>query len=137
MTEKSYITGIGGVFFKCPDIDKTRNWYRDTLGFNIDDSYGGTTFEWHDKQKPERVGRTIWSPFKHDTEYFGPGNAEFMINYRVSNLDDLLADLKTKGVEHIGDIEDEEYGRFAWINDPDGRRIELWEPKGEPLREAG
>ncbi len=106
------------VFFKCSDIEKTRNWYCDILGFTIDDSYGGTMFDWCNKNKPEHIGHTIWSPFKKDTDYFGPGNAEFMINYHVSNLDTLLTGLKTKGIEHIGDIEDEDYGRFAWINDP-------------------
>lgn len=129
-------TGIGGVFFKCADPDKTRAWYADALGIDMED-YGGASFLWRDKDEPGRVGRTVWSLFAADTKYFGPTEAAFMINYRVDDLDAVLAHLADRGVERVGDIEDYPYGRFAWVMDPDGRKVELWEPRGERAGEAG
>jgi len=128
MSNHGFVTGLGGVFFKCPDPDATRRWYADIFGLSLDPSYGGASFLWREHGDPDVEARTEWAPFSADTDYFGPGDAEFMINYRVRDLDGFLRHLESKGVARIGDIQDEPYGRFAWVCDPDGRRIELWEP---------
>lgn len=120
------VTGIGGIFFKSKDPTKMKEWYRTHLG--IDSGNDGATFEWRDKDNPDRVGMTVWSPFPHDTKYFNPSAAPFMINYRVENLDRLLEHLRKEGVSADDRIEEYEYGRFAWIMDPEGNRVELWEP---------
>ena len=124
------VTGIGGIFFKTSDPDATRTWYRDHLGIELTD-YGGWTFGWRSVDRPEHVGRTEWSPFPAETDYFAPSEAPFMINYRVDDLDGLLQHLEAVGIEQVGAVESYEYGRFAWVLDPDGRKIELWEPLGE------
>jgi predicted enzyme related to lactoylglutathione lyase len=120
------VTGIGGVFFKAQAPDKLRDWYRQHLGIESDSH--GATFQWRHLDQPGRVGKTIWSPFPHDTGYFNPSEKPFMFNYRVANLDALLAELRNAGVAVDDRIEEYEYGRFAWIMDPEGNRIELWEP---------
>lgn len=121
------VTGIGGIFFKARNAESLRAWYRDHLG--IESKGGeGATFEWRELERPERVGFTAWSAFASDTKYFEPGTAPFMINYRVADLDRLLEQLRQGGVEVEGRIEEYEYGRFAWVTDPEGNRIELWEP---------
>lgn len=127
------VTGLGGVFFKAPNADTLRDWYRDQLGVAADE-YGGLTFEWRDKEAPEKAGKTVLMPFPSDTSYFDPSRAPFMLNFRVDNLDEMLAQLKSAGVENVGTIEEYDYGRFAWIMDPAGHRIELWEP---PVGTAG
>lgn len=137
MSENSHITGLGGVFFTCTDAAATRDWYRSVLGLPIDPSYGGTAFQWREKDDPEHVGMTIWSPFSATSDYFAPSKSDFMINFRVRDLDGLLAHLKAQGIARVGEIDDQEYGRFAWILDPDGRKIELWEPKGEAREPIG
>lgn len=131
MSEHGFVTGIGGVFFKCPDAEATRRWYSDVFGLKLDPSYGGASFFWRDHADPDKEGRTEWAPFPNDTEYFGPDGAEFMINYTVRDLDGFLHSLESKGIERIGKIQEEPYGRFAWVRDPDGRRIELWEPPAD------
>lgn len=131
MSGKAFVEGIGGVFFKCADVAGTRKWYGEMLGIAIDPRYGGSEFLWRGHDDPARVGRTVWAPFAGDTDYFGPSDSPFMINYRVRDLDGLLEHLAARGVERVGDIVEESYGRFAWIVDPDGRRVELWEPKEE------
>lgn len=118
------VTGIGGLFFKTEDPSKLKEWYKSHLGFNIDDY--GCTFWWKDKNGKE--ASTQWSPFKSDTTYFEPSKKDFMFNYRVPNLNELIAKLKTEGVTIIGETEEYEYGKFAWILDSDGNKIELWEP---------
>lgn len=120
------VTGIGGIFFKTKDPQKTKDWYSKHLGIKSDEY--GATFSWLNCEKPDEKGYTVWSPFKEDTEYFAPGKSEFMINYRVENLIDLLKELKKEGVTVIDKIEEESYGKFGWIVDPDGNKIELWEP---------
>jgi predicted enzyme related to lactoylglutathione lyase len=116
------VTGLGGVFFRCEDKTAQLDWYRNHLG--IDAETWGMTFRWREEQS-ENVGYTVWAPFPKESEYFeGPA----MINYRVENLGALLEELKKEGVEIIGGPKDEENGRFAWIRDPEGNRIELWEP---------
>lgn len=117
------VTGIGGIFFRSPDPAATRAWYAEHLGLPVDD-YGATFAPDTDPK-----AQTVWSPFKADTDYFGPGPQDFMVNFRVDDLDTLLATLAAKGVACIGEPLDESYGKFAWIIDCDGRRIELWEPK--------
>jgi predicted enzyme related to lactoylglutathione lyase len=115
------VTGIGGVFFRAKDPDALRRWYAQKLGIALED-YGGATFRW------EGDGTTIWSPFPADTDYFGRREQQGMINYRVSDLDAMLEQLRAAGVEVDARVEEHEYGRFGWAVDPEGNRFELWEP---------
>ena len=126
-----HVTGIGGIFFKSDDPKKLYEWYETHLGIEREPYGSGSIFEWRDLNDPNRTGTTIWSVFPRDAKNFGPGGKSFMINYRVDDLDGLLDELKKKGVEVGPRPEDSEYGRFAWITDPDGNRIELWEPPKE------
>jgi predicted enzyme related to lactoylglutathione lyase len=118
------VVGIGGIFFKCKDVEITKAWYNKYLGIESD-QYGGC-FEWHNADGTK--GHTVWSTFRNDTTYFDPAQQEFMINYRVYDLESLLVLLKEEGVVQIGEIDIQEYGKFAWILDPDGKKIELWQP---------
>ncbi|WP_394340888.1 VOC family protein [Nonlabens agnitus] len=127
------VTGIGGIFFKCKDVQATKNWYQKHLG--IDHDTYGHTFWNRDVERPENKTSQQWSPFKKDTDYFEPSQQEFMINYRVKNLSKLLIDLKEQGVTIVGEPQEFEYGKFAWILDADDRKVELWEPKNESLFE--
>lgn len=127
------VTGIGGVFFRAEDPTRLGGWYRRHLGIPVNDS-GYCDFRWRDEDDPARLGRTVWSLFPADSDYLGSGESGFMINYRVADLDGLLAALREEGVEVEDGIEEHEYGRFAWITDPEGNRIELWEPAGEAGR---
>jgi predicted enzyme related to lactoylglutathione lyase len=122
------VTGIGGIFFKARDQEKLYQWYEKHLGVKREPHGEGVAFHWREAEHPEREGLTAWSIFKNDTKYFDPSGAPFMINYRVENLDELLEALRGEGVEIDPKREDYEYGRFAWIMDPEGNRIELWEP---------
>ncbi len=124
---KKRVTGIGGLFFKTNDPKATKDWYHKHLGFNTDD--WGCTFWWKDNEGNK--ASTQWSPFKDDTNYFKPSKKEFMFNYRVENLTALLATLKKEGVQVIDKVEEYEYGKFGWIMDLDGNKIELWEPNDE------
>ncbi len=127
------VTGIGGIFFKAKDQKKLGEWYDKHLGLKPDPASGAITLEWREIDDPERVGMTVWSLFKDDTKYFDPSRAPFMINYRVDDLDALLETLRVEGVEIDPKRENYDFGRFAWIMDPEGNRIELWEPpKNEP-----
>jgi len=123
------VTGIGGLFFKSKNPEETKAWYRKHLGIESG-KYGGT-FEWRHAEAKEKKGFTAWGPFKEDTDYFKPSPKEFMINYRVSDLEKLIEVLKEEGVEVVGEIERYDYGKFGWIMDPDGQKIELWEPVDE------
>jgi predicted enzyme related to lactoylglutathione lyase len=120
------VSGVGGVFFRAQDPKGLSAWYRDNLGVAAED--GHASFLWREHDKPETVARTEWCAFPADTTYFGSSKQAFMINYRVVNLDRMLDQLHRKGVT-IHKVEDYDYGRFAWITDPEGNRIELWEPK--------
>ena len=122
-------TGIGGLFFKAKDPQASKDWYRKHLGIESN-QYGGV-FRWLQKDKPEKEGSTTWNPFPEDTDYFNPCNQEYMINYRVEDLEALLPLLKEEGVTITGDMQSFEYGKFAWIIDPEGNKIELWEPADE------
>ena len=125
-TEK--VTGIGGIFFRAQDPARMSAWYRDHLGISAEN--GHADFLWRERERPDEIGRTVWSIFPADTDYFGPSRLAFMINYRVSNLDRMLAQLCSKGVT-VEKVEDFDYGRFARITDPEGNRIELWEAKSQ------
>jgi predicted enzyme related to lactoylglutathione lyase len=125
------VTGIGGIFFKTKDPQKSKDWYQNHLG--IDSGQYGATFQWLEKENPEKEGNTTWNAFPEDTKYFNPGQQEFMVNYRVENLEELLVVLKKEGVTIVGDMESFDYGKFAWILDPDGHKVELWEPVDEKL----
>jgi catechol 2,3-dioxygenase-like lactoylglutathione lyase family enzyme len=117
------ITGLGGVFYKVADPDKTRAWYQDNLGV------GGEWGAMFPFKKDDPEGFTLFSPFKANTDYFDPSGKEFMVNLRVDELDGVIADLESKGIEILG-RQDEDYGRFAWIMDPDGVKVELWQQLG-------
>lgn len=119
------ITGIGGVFLRSADPKGLQEWYAKHLGLPV--GQWGVTFEWSD-EIPKGTGSTAWSAFPADTKYFGEGNQQTMINYRVDDLDALLIDLAAAGVWIDPKREDADYGRFAWIRDCDGNRVELWQP---------
>lgn len=129
-TRKGRVVGIGGIFFKTADTGKTRAWYQQHLGLNTDEY--GTNFEWRQADDSpadgQRKGFTQWSPFAADTGYFAPSDKDFMINYRVVNLEALLEQLRSDGISIVGEVETYEYGKFAHIMDLDGHKIELWEP---------
>lgn len=122
------VIGVGGVFFLCTDVDATRDWYRRALGIEMDD-YGGTSFGHADSAAvfPEGA-RTIWAPFKAESDYFKPSASDFMINLMIDDFDDMLAHLAAEGVPLEGEPMIESYGKFAWVMDPDGRKVELWQP---------
>ena len=121
------VTGIGGIFFKAKDPEHLKQWYSRHLGIHPKPD-GCVSFDWREADQPDQPGRTAWAPFPQDTDYFNPSHAPFMINYLVENLDALLAELRKEGVKVEDKIEEYEYGRFAWVMDPEGNRIELWEP---------
>jgi predicted enzyme related to lactoylglutathione lyase len=120
------VTGIGGIFFKAKDPEALGRWYREHLGIQVQDRVA--LFTWRGGQAGRVRGHTVWSLFPDDTTYFGEDGPAFMINYRVEDLDGVVAALRREGVRPHGKIEESEYGRFAWISDPEGHRIELWEP---------
>ena len=128
---KNFITGIGGVFIKSKDPSSLYEWYKKSLGIPAD-AYGAI-FEWRTKEEPQEKGTTVWSLFKDKTQYFAPSEKEFMINFRVKDLDGLLEQLKKEGIEPLAPVEDSEYGRFAHIIDPEGTKLELWEPKDDAM----
>ena len=126
---KRRVTGIGGIFFKVKNPDATKSWYQKHLGLNTDNY--GTTFEWRSSENPDKMGFSQWSPMKDDTTYFKPSEKDFMVNYRVENLVELVGELKAEGVTVLDEIQVFDYGKFAHIMDPDGHSIELWEPVDE------
>lgn len=128
------VTGIGGIFFKTTDPENTKAWYRDHLGFDTNE--WGTMFAFRDDTDPDKKGYLQWSPFKADTKYFAPSSREYMINYRVDDLEALVAALKDKGVTICDEIESYDYGKFVHIMDNDGNKIELWEPVDEGLEQG-
>ncbi len=124
------VTGLGGVFFKAKDPNAMYAWYEKHLG--IEGKPGqGAMFQWRDAADPEKTGMTVWSIFPQTTKYFDPSSAPFMMNFLVDDLDALLQALKEEGVTIDPKVEEHEYGKFAWITDPEGNRIELWEPPAE------
>lgn len=123
------VTGIGGVFFKARDPKALSVWYREKLGIAVSDGGEWSAFEWREREDPRRVGVTVWSLFRSDSDYFAPSQATFMVNYRVRDLDRMLAQLRALGVVVESKVAEEFNGRFAWLLDPEGNKIELWEPK--------
>ena len=121
------ITGIGGIFFKSRNKgSELASWYQKNLGLNLE-NWGGAILRWPD-DKAEDGGLTVWNAADNDTKWFSPSESSFMINYRVDNLDELLDQLKQNGVEIVSGPQSDENGKFAWIMDPDGNKVELWEP---------
>jgi predicted enzyme related to lactoylglutathione lyase len=123
------VSGIGGVFFKARDPKTLGAWYRQALGIDMMAGAQFAKFPWREREDSSRVGSTAWSLFPSTTTYFAPSDAPFMINYRVRNLDAMLAQLRALGVAVESKVTEDFNGRFAWIVDPEGHKIELWEPK--------
>lgn len=123
---KKKVTGIGGIFFKCNDPGKMKDWYNSNLGL-VTNEYG-STFEFRHADEPDKKGYLAWSPFSENTTYFEPSKKEFMINYRVEHIEELVEELKKNGVTVLDEIEAFEYGKFVHILDPENNKIELWEP---------
>ncbi len=123
---KPKVTGIGGIFFFSENPEETREWYAKNLGLNTND--WGSTFNTRDINNPEQINSLQWSPFKSGSEYFSPSKKEFMINYTVQNIESLVEQLKSNGVNVIDEITSYDYGKFVHIMDLEGNKIELWEP---------
>lgn len=121
------VTGIGGIFFQAKDAPALQAWYQRHLGIDVQ-AWGGTAFSWADAQGQPTGGTTVWSIGPQDGEGFGPGRAPFMINYRVDDIDALVQALKDEQCQVLDKREDGEYGRFAWVIDPEGNKVELWQP---------
>jgi catechol 2,3-dioxygenase-like lactoylglutathione lyase family enzyme len=136
MTDNSpRVTGIGGVFFRARNPQETARWYETHLGIKPEEGSEGSTissqFQWRERAEPYAPATTVWAVFPDDTQYFGLDGSDFMINYRVSDLRALLEKLRSEGVWVDDKVEEYDYGIFGWIKDPEGNRIELWQPKGE------
>jgi catechol 2,3-dioxygenase-like lactoylglutathione lyase family enzyme len=123
------VTGIGGVFFKARDPKALSVWYRDKLGLALTDGAAFSRFEWREREDSGRVGTTAWSLFRSDSKYFAPSQATFMVNYRVRDLDRMLTQLRALGVGVESKVVEDVNGKFAWVVDPEGNKIELWEPR--------
>jgi predicted enzyme related to lactoylglutathione lyase len=121
------VTGIGGVFFKAQDAAALREWYRRHLGIDVQD-WGGAVFFWNDDEGRPTGGTTTWSVSPTTTEYFAPSPAPFMINYRVADLASLLDTLRAEGCQVVDHTEESEFGHFGWVIDPEGNKVELWQP---------
>jgi predicted enzyme related to lactoylglutathione lyase len=121
------VTGIGGVFVRSKDPKALGAWYREHLGLNVEE-WGGVAFRWATAENPTGAGTTIWSPFKDDTSHYVLSAASYMINFRVHDLGSLLAALRSEGCAVDAKVEESEYGKFGWVQDPEGNRIELWQP---------
>jgi predicted enzyme related to lactoylglutathione lyase len=121
------VTGIGGIFFKAKDAKALQAWYKRHLGIDVQE-WGGTAFTWTDADGKPTGGSTVWSVGPEDGDQFGPSKASFMINYRVEDLNGLVSVLKAEGCNVLDNISDSEYGKFAWVIDPEGNKVELWQP---------
>ena len=119
------VTGIGGIFFKANDPKALSAWYRDHLGLDVTE-WGGAIIKWGGEGS--EAGLTVWSPFAADTDYMQPSTSPFMVNFRVDDLDALLAALRQEGCNVIDKTETSEQGKFGWVLDPEGNKIELWQP---------
>ncbi len=132
------VSGIGGVFFKSENPEKLKEWYVKHLGLPlVDEGSAGSfvIFNWQKQADEERNGYTLWGPFKEDTEYMKPSKKEFMFNFTVDNLDKILSILKKEGVHVFEEIEEHQEGKFGWIMDPEGNKVELWEPPKKKKKE--
>jgi len=121
------VTGIGGIFFKAKDAPALQAWYKRHLGIDVQ-AWGGTAFPWADAGGGPVPGTTVWSIAAQDSDQFAPGSAPFMVNYRVEDLHGLVGLLKEEGCSVLERIDDSEYGKFAWVIDPEGNKVELWQP---------
>ncbi len=123
------VIGLGGIFFKARDPEKLGEWYRKHLGLEVEE-WGGVSFQEGagSELRPKRQSSIAWSPFEADTKYFAPSEKSFMINFRVHDLAAVLAVLRSEGIEVDEKMEESEFGKFGWVMDPEGTRIELWEP---------
>jgi len=129
------VTGVGGIFFRSNNPKKTKEWYRDHLGLAINEY--GSPFEFRNANRPEEINYLNWSPFEESTTYFAPSEKEFMINYRVQNIEGLIEKLKDNDVTILDEIEEFEYGKFVHIMDLEGNKIELWEPVDHVFTKMG
>ncbi|MCO4291867.1 VOC family protein [Solitalea sp. MAHUQ-68] len=129
------VTGIGGIFFKCKDPKKMREWYETNLGLSVNQY--GSVFEWYQGADSTKKGFSQWSPFNEKTKYFEPSTKDFMINYRVENLNALVAELKNNKVTILDTIATYNYGKFVHILDAEGNKVELWEPNDIEYEKLG
>jgi predicted enzyme related to lactoylglutathione lyase len=129
------VTGIGGVFFFSENPEETKEWYAKNLGLEVNE--WGSSFEFRNANRPDEINYLQWSPFKKGSEYFAPSKKEFMINYRVQNMEELVKKLKANGVTILDEIESFDYGKFVHIMDAEGNKIELWEPVDRIFTEMG
>lgn len=124
------VTGIGGIFFKAENPKALSEWYRRHLGLEVEE-WGGVVFRWAGPDNPGGVGTTVWNAFPADSTYFQPSQAAFMVNFRVQDLHALLAALRAEGCQVQDQVEESEFGKFGWVLDPEGNKIELWQaPEG-------
>lgn len=121
------VTGIGGIFFKAKDAPALQTWYKRHLGIDVQ-AWGGASFDWCDKDGKPMGGTTAWLIAPENSDQFAPGNAAFMVNYRVDDLDALIKALKTEDCNVLEKVDDSVYGKFAWVIDPEGNKVELWQP---------
>jgi len=129
------VTGIGGIFFGSNNPKEIREWYGKNLGLAIDDY--GSPFEFRNANRPEEINYLRWGPFENGSNFFAPSSKEFMINYRVQNIEGLVKKLKENGVTVVDKIESLDYGKFVHIMDPEGNKVELWEPVDSVLTKMG
>ncbi len=129
------VTGIGGIFFITDDTEKTKKWYADNLGIQTND--WGASFEFRNTNRPQEINYLQWSPFQKGSDYMSPSKKEFMVNYRVQNIDGLLNKLRSNGVTILDTIQTFDYGKFVHIMDDEGNKIELWEPIDSVLTSYG
>lgn len=121
------VTGIGGIFFKAADPVALRAWYKDHLGIDVQE-WGGAAFKWADREGQPTTGTTVWNISDAASDYFAPSTASFMVNYRVADLAGLLRTLRDEGCNVVDKTDDSEYGKFGWVIDPEGNKVELWQP---------
>lgn len=129
------VTGIGGIFFFSEDPEETKKWYATNLGLEVNE--WGASFEFRNAHRPDEINYLQWSPFKQDSDYFSPSKKEFMVNYRVQQIEALVEKLKANGVTVVDEITSYDYGKFVHLMDPDGNKIELWEPVDRVFTEMG
>jgi len=121
------VTGIGGIFFKAKDPKALQAWYKKHLGIDVQE-WGGAAFTWSDADGKPVAGSTIWSIASMQSEHFDPSAAPFMVNYRVEDLVPLVEALREEGCNVLDKIDESDFGKFAWVIDPEGNKVELWEP---------
>lgn len=129
------VTGVGGIFFRCKDPKAVKEWYGKNLGMAVGEY--GSSFEFRNANRPDEINYLQWSTFDENTEYFNPSEKQFMINYRVQNIEKMVENLKAEGITIVDKIEEYEYGKFVHIMDPEGNKIELWEPVDKVFTEMG